>query len=231
MKPEHGTSALFGTRGDRIGKQAMDILSTRLASTGKFLMVERGDLEFIKKEQKEFNVKSSLVGADQLIVGSISEFGRSVESEVGLFSRNKRQKVYAKVNVRLIDVRTGEIIFSEEGEGQVLSEASTVLGVGQRAGYDESLDDKAISAAISKLVSNLIENLMDRPWESKVIGKQDGLYIIAGGKSQGIKRGDVFKVLRAGRRVKNPQTGMVITLPGKRVGKLKVIKLAGRGKK
>ena len=226
----HGSSLLFGKRGNRIGKQAMDILSTRLASTGKFLMVERSDLKFIKKEQKNFKIKSSLVGTDQLIVGSISEFGRSIESDVGVFSRNKRQKVYAKVNVRLIDVRTGEIIFSEEGEGYAFSEASTVFGVGTRAGYDESLDDKALSAAISKLVSNLIENLMDRPWESEIISKQGHYYIIAGGKSQGIKKGDLFKIVRQGKRVRNPQTGMKIRLPGKKVGKLKVVQLTGKGK-
>ena len=226
----HGSSLLFGDDNNRVGKQAMDILSSRLGSTGKFLMIERDDLRFIQKEQEHFNIKSNLIGADQLIVGSVSEFGRNTVSEVGFFSRNKKQRVYAKVNVRLIDVKTGEIIFSEEGEGESLSEANTVFGVGARAGYDDSLNDKALSAAISQLVSNLIENLMDKPWESKIIGKQERYYIIAGGKQQGIRKGDLFKVVRPGKTIKNPQTGVNMTLPGKGVGKLKVVKLSGKGK-
>ena len=226
----HGSSLLFGDDSNRVGKQAMDILSSRLTSTGKFLMVERNDLEFVRKERNRFNVKLDLIGADQLIVGSVSEFGRTTESEVGVFSRNKKQKVYAKVNVRLIDVTTGEIIFSAEGEGEALSEANTVFGVGSRAAYDDSLNDKALSSAISMLVSNLIENLMDKPWESRIIGKQERYYIIAGGKKQGIKKGDLFKVVRPGRTVKSPQTGVNMTLPGKAIGKLKVVKLSGKGK-
>ena len=227
----HGSSMLFGSgTKDRIGKQAMDILSSRLASTGKFLMIERANLAFIKKEQEDFKVKSNLIGADQLIVGSISEFGRNTVSEVGVFSRNKKQKVYARVNVRLIDVKTGQILFSQEGEGEALSEASTVFGVGARAGYDASLDDKAISAAISKLVSNLIENLMDRAWESKIIGQEGPYYIIAGGKSQSMKKGMLFSLIKPGKKVKNPQTGITINLPGKEVGKLKVVKFLGKAK-
>ena len=185
----YGTSALFGSKGARIGKQAMDILSSRLTATGNFLIVERSDMKAIKAEQKNFKIKSALVGADYLIVGSVSEFGRSTVSEVGIFSRNKRQKAYAKVNVRLVDVSTGEVIFSEEGQGEALSEANTIFGVGTRSGHDHSLNDKALSSAISKLVSNLIENLLDRPWESRIIGRQAPYYIIAGGKSQGIEKG------------------------------------------
>ena len=224
----HGSSFLLGDDSNKVGKQAMDILSSRLASTGKFLMIERNDLEFVQKEQKQFNVKSNLIGADQLIIGSVSEFGRKAVSDVGVFSRSKKQKVYAKVNVRLIDVKTGEIIFAQEGEGEATSEAGTVFGIGARSGYDDSLNDKALSAAISTLVSNLIENLMDKPWESKIIGKQDQHYIIAGGKSQGIKKGDSFLVIKPGKTVKNPQTGSEITLPGKTIAQLKVVKLHGK---
>ncbi|OIQ15953.1 MAG: curli production assembly protein CsgG [Bacteriovorax sp. MedPE-SWde] len=226
----HGSSFLLDKDNNRVGKQAMDILSARLSSTGKFIMMERSDMKNIENERKRSNIKTNLLDAEYLIVGSVSEFGRSTVSEVGVFSRNKKQKVYAKVNVRLLDVKTGEIVFSEEGEGEAFSEANSVFGVGAKAGYDESLNDKALSASISKLVSNLIENLMDKPWESRIISKQNGMYILAGGKKQGVKTGDIFSVVSPGRKVKNPQTGIDIVLPGSVVGKLKVIKLAGKGR-
>jgi len=226
---KHGNSFLLNNKNDRIGKQAMDILSARLTETGKFIMFERADLDKVNDENALSNITTDVIGADYLIVGSVSEFGRTASSEVGIFSRNKKQIAQAKVNVRLIDVKTGQIIFSEEGSGKAESEANTVFGVGEKAGYNSSLDDKALSSAISKLISNLMENLLDKPWRSYVLAEQDGLFIIAGGDSQGINIGDEFSVLKQGRKIKNPQTGIMIELPGKEVGQLQVIQTSGSG--
>jgi curli biogenesis system outer membrane secretion channel CsgG len=214
----------FNKEGDRMGKQAVDILSTRLAATDKFVLIERADIEKIERELKMGGLSGLNVQADYLIVGSISEFGRKETGEVGIFSRTKRQTAYAKV----IDIYTGQVIYSEEGSGEAFSEAGTVLGVGGRAGYDSTLNDKAISAAISKLTNNLVENLLEKPWRSFVLAYQDGNYIIAGGRSQGIREGDLFGVYRKGNRVLNPQTNMYIELPGTLLGTIKVQNLVGK---
>lgn len=226
---KHGNSFLLNEQNDRIGKQAMDILSARLTETGKFIMLERADLSQLNKEAELNQLKSDLIGADFLIVGSISEFGRSATSEVGIFSRNKKQLAQAKVNVRLVNVKTGQIVFSEEGAGRAESEANTVFGVGERASYNSTLDDKALSAAISKLTSNLVENLLDTPWRSYILDEQDGSYIIAGGQEQGIKAGDTFAVMTPGKTIKNPQTGINIELPGKQIAQLRVLQTTGSG--
>lgn len=225
----HGSSFLLKDGADRVGKQATDILASRLTDSGKFLMLEREDLQEIKSEQDIAGISSQVVGADYLIIGSISEFGRSTESEVGVFSRNKKQRVRAVVNVRLVDVRTGQIIFSEEGTGEALSEAAVTFGVGTTAGYDSNLDDKALSAAISKLISNLIENLLDSPWVAYILDIQQNQIIISGGKSQGLNAGDQLRVLARGKKVKNPQTGIMIELPGTEIATIKVNSLTGKG--
>ena len=226
---KHGNSFLLDNNNDKIGKQAMDILSARLTQTGKFLMFERADLGKIIKEQKLANVSSKVVGADYLIIGSVSEFGRTTTSDVGIFSRNIKQEANATVNIRLVDVTTGQIIFSQEGSGTSSSEAARTFGVGKRAGFDASIEDKALSAAISKLVSNLVENLMDKPWVTYILDNQKGQVIISGGKSQGLKIGDSLKVMKKGRKVKNPQTGMMIELPRTKIAKLSVIAFSGPG--
>ncbi len=226
---KHGNSFLLDNNNDKIGKQAMDILSARLTQTGQFLMFERADLGKIVDEQKLANVNSQVVGADYLIIGSVSEFGRTTTSDVGIFSRNIKQEANATVNVRLVDVTTGQIIFSQEGSGTSSSEAARTFGVGSRAGFDASIEDKALSAAISKLVSNLVENLMDKPWVTYVLDKQKGQVIISGGKSQGLNIGDTLKVMKKGRAVKNPQTGMMIELPRTKIATLKIISFSGTG--
>ena len=225
-----GQSFLVDSSYDRVGKQAADILAIRLTDSGKFIMLERSDLGKVDQERKLAKLSSQSVGANFLIVGSVSEFGRSNVSEVGIFSRNKKQKVNAVVNVRLVNVNTGEIIYSEEGGGESVSEANTVMGVGAKASYDSSLDDKALSAAILKLVSNLIENLMDQQWRSYLLSADKGVYTMAGGKTQGIEIGSQFSVFMPGKQVKNPQTGMNIELPPSKVAEIQVTSQAGKGK-
>jgi curli biogenesis system outer membrane secretion channel CsgG len=219
---KYGQSFFLDKDRDWIGKQAMDILSARLGATEKFILLERVDIEKINKELKLGNLSSLKIPADYLIIGSVSEFGRKTTGDVGIFSRTKRQTAYAKVNIRLIDVYSSQIIYSEEGEGEAFSEAGEVFGVGGRAGYDSTLNDKAISAAISKLVSNIVGNLLEKPWRSYILSYQEGMYIIAGGKSQGIREGDMFGVYQRGKRVLNPQTNMMIELPSKLTGIIKV---------
>jgi curli biogenesis system outer membrane secretion channel CsgG len=211
---------------NKMGQQASDMLAARLTSTGKFVMLERQDLSVLKQEST-FD-KKSLQGARYLIVGSVSEYGRESTSDVGVFSRTKRQRAYAAVNIRLIDVQTSEVIYAEEARGEAMAEKNRVLGIGGTAGYNSSLDDQALSAAISKLASNVVENLMDAPWEAYLVDKLSGHYLMTGGRTQGIKKGDNFVVLRKGKTIKNPQTGGVLTLPGEQVATVQVDGFIGK---
>jgi curli biogenesis system outer membrane secretion channel CsgG len=222
---KYGQGFFYDQNDDRLGKQAMDIFSAKLTAIEKFIMLERVDLAHLTKEKEMGNLTDLNIPADYLILGSVSEFGRKTTSDVGVFSRSKKQTAYAKVNVRLVDVKTSQIVYSEEGEGEAFSEAETVMGVGNTADYDATLNDKVISAAIAKLVNNISEKLLDKPWKSYILSFEDGNYIIAGGALQGMKEGDIYTVYKRGQKVNNPQTGIPIELPGKEAGKIKVITL------
>ncbi len=224
---KYGQSFFIDDQKDRIGKQAVDILSNKLLQTEKFIILERADLDKIQKELSLGNATPIKNMADYLIVGSVTEFGRKDTGEVGIFSRTKRQTAFAKVHIRMIDVYTGQVIYSEDGEGTAFSEAGTIFGVGGRAGYDSTLNDRAMEAAISNLASNIIEKLLDKPWRAYIIGQQDNNLIISGGKSQNINTGTIFTVYLEGSKVKNPQTNMDITLPAKQLAKIKVIDTLG----
>lgn len=216
------SSFLVDSSGDRLGKQASDIMAARLADTGLFLLFERIDSDKTQAEAALAGLSDSGIPVDFLVVGSVSEFGRSTESDTGVFSRSKAQKAYAKVNVRLIEVRTGRIIHSEEGAGEAVTETKKTLGVGSSAGFDQSLSDKAISAAISQLISRLVENMTATPWKSYLLAKDGSSYVIAGGASQGLVPGVELDVYKIGRQVKNPQTGVMLSLPGKKVARISV---------
>ena len=223
----YGQSFFIDSDNNRIGKQAMDILSAKLFETGKFIMLERADLDQIEKELTMAGNSAIKNAADYLVVGSITEFGRKEVSDVGVFSRVKRQEANATVHIRIVDVSTGQIIYSESGKGIAYSEAGTVLGVGDKAAYDSSLNDKVLDVAITDLASNVIENMLDKPWRSFILSSEEGNLIISGGKSQNIGKDSTFDVIKKGKKVKNPQTGMYITLPGKAIAKIKVLSSFG----
>jgi curli biogenesis system outer membrane secretion channel CsgG len=218
----------YDKNNDPMGKQAVDILSTKLASSGKFILLERQDFQLIKDELKITNNEQyQKIGADYLIIGSITEFGRKNIGNSKLFSRSKTQIVEAGISVRLIDVTTGQIIYSEEAKGEAKTSNKTTLGLGKRTDYDATLSDKAISAAISQLVENIINNCLNRPWKSYFLSYDEDGIIISGGASQGLRLGDKFNVFSKGRKIKNPQTGMLIELPGKKVGQITIDYLGG----
>jgi len=220
---QYAKGIFYDKANDPMGKQALDILSTKLASTGKFILLERQDMDKIMEELKiAGNQGSQKVGADYLIIGSVTEFGRKNVGDVNVFSRTKTQTVEAAVSIRLVDVSSGQIIYSEEAKGEAETTNKTVMGLGERTDYDATLSDKAISVAISKLVENVINNCMNRPWKSYFLTYDDNGIIISGGKSQGLKIGDTFDVAEKGKQVENPQTGMKMELPGKTVGKVKI---------
>ena len=226
----YAKGAFYDRENDPLGKQTVDILSTKLAATDKFILLERADLDSINAEKELAGLTTQTIGADYLIIGSLTKYGRKNTGEQGLVTRTKRQTVEAGVSIRLVDVATGQIIYSEEANGEAETESSTTFGLGGTAGFDATLSDKAISAAITKLVENIVNNCMDRPWKSYFLSYDNDAIIISGGKSQGVKAGNTFNVLRRGRQVKNPQTGMIMELPGTTVGTVTVLMTGGEDK-
>jgi hypothetical protein len=63
---------------------------------------------------------------------------------------------------------------------------------------------------------------MDRQWKAYFLSYDENGIIVSGGKSQGVRVGDVYEVVERGKVVTNPQTGMPLELPGKQVAKVKV---------
>lgn len=224
---QYAKGIFYDKENDPMGKQALDILSAKLAASGKFLLLERGDLATLLEEAKKSENGLATIGADYMIIGSITEFGRKNVGKSGVFSNTKSQIVEAAVAVRLVDVSTGLIIYSDEGKGSAELTTRTTMGVGGKADYDATLSDKAISEAIGQLVENIINKCTSKPWRSYFLSFDSDAKLIAGGASQGVKVGDTFSVKTKGKKVKNPQSGVLIELPGKNIGTVTVTDTAG----
>ena len=224
---KYGSGLFVDKNYDRLGKQASDILASELTKSDKFIVLERTDLNKLKAESEllgftpeEF--KKNLVGVDALLLGSIVEFGRKDTGEVVLFSRSRKQVAHAKVNIRLVDPRTGHVFFSEDGGGEASLDSTTFLGLGDRATFDSTLNDKALSASVANLLDKLVNQLSDKPWTSGILSVEGENVLISGGERQGLKIGDRLLVMVPGKVIKSPQTGFNIQLPHTQVGELEI---------
>jgi curli biogenesis system outer membrane secretion channel CsgG len=217
----YGRGLLVDADLDPLGKQASDVLATQLQRSGRFIVFERPDLSKIQREQV-LSGEGNLVGVDALIVGSVTEFGRSLSGKKGFLSSTKQQLAHAKVNLRLIDVKTGRVFLAADGTGESVYESGEVAGYGSAAAYDSTLNEKAISAAISDVMTEVVNEMEGRPWRTYVLAFEDSMVYIAGGSRQGLAAGDELSVMRQGKRITSPQTGLPIELPGTEIARLRV---------
>jgi curli biogenesis system outer membrane secretion channel CsgG len=223
----YGRSLLRDRFDDPLGKQVTDMLSKALTESGQYLVLERPDLGRVREEAQLTGAKLNLVGVDLLIVGSLTEFGRKTVGETGFLSQSKRQVAFAKVDLRLVDANTAQIIVAVSGAGESSTEAASVAGFGSQAAYDATLNDSAIRTAVAASVSRLTTELAGRPWSTAILKIDGDNIFISGGKSQGLRSGTLLSIETWGERVKSPQTGFEITLPGKKIATVEVVALFG----
>ena len=82
---QYAKGIFYDKENDPMGKQALDILSAKLAASGKFILLERGDLASLLEEAKKSDNGLATIGADYMIIGSVTEFGRKNVGKSGVF--------------------------------------------------------------------------------------------------------------------------------------------------
>ena len=96
---QYAKGIFYDKENDPMGKQALDILSAKLAASGEFLLLERDDLNILLEECQKGEKVFSNIGADYMIIGSIIEFGRKEIGKSGVFTSHKTQIVEAIAKV------------------------------------------------------------------------------------------------------------------------------------
>ena len=218
----YGQSLLRDQHDDVLGKQVTDLLSKALTESGAYLVFERPDIARLEDESRVSGQELKVIGVDALIIGSLTEFGRKTVGESGFLSESKRQVAFAKVDLRVVDTATTQVLFATSGAGEASTETASVMGFGSRAGYDGTLNDAAIRQAVSEAVNRISFQMKDRPWQSYILRAEGGRVFVGGGKSQGILPGMEFEVHTRGEVIKSPQTGADITLPGMQVATIRI---------
>lgn len=158
---------LFSDGTDHLGNQSKTILKTHLQQTGRFSVVDRDNLDEIAREAKLRGAKQQLKGAQLAVTGDVTEFGRRTTGDTQLFGilgSGKKQVAYAKVALNIVDVVTGEIVYSVQGAGEYELSNRELVGFGGTAGYDATLNGKVLNLAIMEAVNNLVAGLERGEW-------------------------------------------------------------------
>lgn len=158
---------LFSSGADRLGSQAKTILKTHLQQTNRFKVVDRENLEQIKREAKLRGIKQQIKGARYTVTGDVTEFGRKVTGDkqfFGIFGKGKEQLAYAKVSLNIVDVLTSEIVYSSQGAGEYTLTNRQVIGFGGTAGYDSTLNGKVLNFAIMEAVNKMARDIDNGSW-------------------------------------------------------------------
>jgi len=213
----------FGKR--RLGENITAVLSTELSKTKRFILIERADLQEILDQVAlsqsgltEGTLEEiRLLDADYILTGKVTKYAVTTTGSSDLFTQSKVQRAEVAADVRMIDVRSGEIILSENGEGAAERESGKVLGMGEDSGYDESLEMDAFRAAVINLTGNIINLIDQMPWACDVVKISGTKLYIDSGRQSNLQSGMAFDVFARGEGIKNLE-GVIIGYEEHKVG-------------
>lgn len=160
---------VFAEGEDRLGSQAKTILSTHLQQTGRFNVLNRTNLSELQQEAGFKGQKQSIKGANYVVTGDVTEFGRKEVGDrqlFGILGRGKEQVAYAKVNLNIVDVSTSEVVYSVQGAGEYTLSNREVIGFGGTSSYDSTLNGKVLDLAIREAVNNLVKGMEQGNWSA-----------------------------------------------------------------
>ncbi len=159
---------IFSDGVDRLGGQARTILVTHLQQSGRFNVLDRDNLTETRQEAALLKQAQTLKGADFVVTGDVTEFGRKEVGDrqlFGVLGRGKEQVAYAKVSLNIVKVQTGEIVFATQGAGEYSLSNREIIGFGSTASYDATLNGKVLDLAIREAVDKLVAGVESGAWK------------------------------------------------------------------
>jgi hypothetical protein len=181
---------------------------------GYFDLVERANLQKILEEQK-FAISDladdsktlevgKLLSADLMVFANILACDKTFREKT--VTRNNKQEtkqipvVNAKLAVRIIDVETGAVTFSETEEYRTEGEKS---------------DSELISTCFQEIADSLKYKIMNAyPRKAYIVKVDNKTVTIDSGKKDGLYKGMKFNAIEKEPGIKHPVTGQM--LPGKK---------------
>ncbi|HKM27394.1 MAG TPA: CsgG/HfaB family protein [Thiopseudomonas sp.] len=158
---------IFSDGVDRLGNQAKTTLVTHLQQSHRFVVLDRTNMGEIKAEAAIKGQQQHLKGANYMVTGDVTEFGRKQVGDhqlFGILGRAKTQVAYAKVSLNIVNVNTSEVVYSVQGAGEYALSNREIIGFGGTASYDSTLNGKVLDLAIREAVDHLVNGVESGAW-------------------------------------------------------------------
>ena len=158
---------VFSDGPDRLGSEAKSSLIAHLQQSQRFSVLDRDNMSETSTEAKIAGTAQTLRGAQYVVTGDISEFGRKEVGDMqlfGLLGRGKKQVAYAKITLNVVNTMTSEVVYSARGAGEYELSNREVLGFGGTAGYDSTLTGKVLDLAMREAVDGLATGRDSGQW-------------------------------------------------------------------
>ena len=225
------------------GVALADLLTDQLVNSGKYKVLDRQSIDNVMAEHKLSDTgevsstkaveSGRLVGARYLITGNVMQLEKTGESgglagavlggiSGGLLSGGRVERVTLKVQVRVIDAMTGQIVqsFADEQTRKGTSWGAVGFGGGVGGAYGNS---QFVNSTIGHLINDEAARILEKidpeklvatmPVVTKVSGRvimnDAGSIVINAGTVKGVVTGMMFEVLRV-RQIKDPDTGKML---------------------
>ena len=223
--------------GDNLGAAAADEIVTQLVQSGSFTVIERAQLDAILAEQNlgaSGRVTAStaaqigkLLGVQLMLTGSITQF--SVErTSIGFRGiGGSYSNAESKLDIRLINTETGEILMAAEGQGNKRMGGGYFKGASAERTFDQGAAQEALRPAVEHVVTQVtgqagqFATLQPVAPESQIVGSRDGLYYLNRGENASIQVGQRFEVRRVVDEIKDAN-GAVLDRVVSTVGTIEV---------
>jgi len=160
-----------------VSEGATDMLTTALFQTGRFIVLERQNLDVVMQEQdlsrsgavrKETTIASGeLEGAEFLVIGAVTEFepeARGVHTPVG-----GMKQAHIAIDLRIVDSKTSRVLTSVKVEGAA-TDAHIGIGLLKWMGgipmvqslgaWSKTPMDKALRICLDKAVDYIVNYSM-----------------------------------------------------------------------
>lgn len=158
---------VFTDNVDRLGSQAKTTLISHLQQSQRFNVLDRENLNETRQEAQFKSQSQTIRGADYVLTGDITEFGRKEVGDqqlFGLLGKGKSQVAYAKVTINVVDSATSEVVYSAQGAGEYQLSTREVVGFGGTSSYDATLNGKVLDLAIREAVERLVSGVDAGQW-------------------------------------------------------------------
>ena len=223
-------------------------LTTALVNSGHFIVVERGELASVLREQelgltgivsKETAAQvGQVLGAQILVRGAVTEFeqragggGLRLGVASGPFGGALGAQSTAGIvgmDLRLIDTSTGQVVRSRRAESKVEQRGlSADINVRQITfggdAFDKTVLGQATRQAIERAVAEIVASAQVVPWTGRVVDVAGEQVFLNAGSTSGLKAGDRFAISTVVRELTDPATGLSLGVIEQKLGEVRVV--------